>query len=237
MGWIEKERATPFDTAPIEGLTFLDGNMLAAKYQQEHVRGQKYPAISFPSELVRELADSSHEGGVVHIFSGLELKHKQSRDDAFEAAQTFAAEYDYTISKAGESGLRITNPDSGLGYEVVYDTESNQITDIRRFPEYAMELLDGLSRAALPKLYSGEKKGLDAIAPVKFFTPDAQWVWYASEYDGEDMFFGLVSGLEVELGYFSLAELEGIRGPLGLPIERDLYFKPTSLRKLNTHHS
>ena len=31
-----------------------------------------------------------------------------------------------------------------------------------------------------------------------------------------------VDGFEKELGYFSLRELESARGPLGLPIERDL---------------
>ena len=74
--------------------------------------------------------------------------------------------------------------------------------------------------------------GLEAIAPVKFFTPDSNWTWYASEFDGEDIFFGLVSGLEVELGYFSLKELQEVRGPLGLQIERDLYFEPRTLKEL-----
>jgi hypothetical protein len=31
--------------------------------------------------------------------------------------------------------------------------------------------------------------------------------------------------LESELGYFSLSELESVRGPFGLPIERDVYFR------------
>ncbi len=89
------------------------------------------------------------------------------------------------------------------------------------------ELLKGL-----PRLYSQEEKGLAALARVKFFTPDSNWTWYASEFDGEDVFFGLVVGHEAELGYFSLAEIKGIRGYLGLPVERDLYFRPTSLREL-----
>ena len=50
----------------------------------------------------------------------------------------------------------------------------------------------------LPDLYSGEEYGLEAKALVKFFTPDSNWTWYASEFDGEDIFFGLVSGFEVE---------------------------------------
>jgi hypothetical protein len=60
--------------------------------------------------------------------------------------------------------------------------------------------------------------------------------WYASEFDGEDTFFGLVSGFEVEYGYFSLKELDEARGPMGLPIERDLQFEPKTLRELEEYH-
>jgi len=54
--------------------------------------------------------------------------------------------------------------------------------------------------------------------------------------DGDDTFFGLVAGHEIELGYFSLCELEEAKGPLGLPIERDLYFKPKTLKELKELH-
>ena len=37
-------------------------------------------------------------------------------------------------------------------------------------------------------------------------------------------FFGFVEGLENEWGYFSLAELEKVRGPFGWRIERDVHF-------------
>lgn len=89
----------------------------------------------------------------------------------------------------------------------------------------------------LPPLYANEDKPLaEAIAYVKFFMPDGGWTWYASEYDREDVFFGLVNGYELELGYFSLSELQTIRGVLGLPVERDLHFKPTSLQALMDRH-
>ena len=45
-------------------------------------------------------------------------------------------------------------------------------------------------------------------------------------------FFGLVEGHVKELGYFHLSELEEVRGPMGLAIERDLWFKPTPLEKI-----
>lgn len=81
-----------------------------------------------------------------------------------------------------------------------------------------------------------EERGADALAQVKFFTPDSDWTWYASEFDGEDIFFGLISGFEVEYGCFSLKELQETRGPLGLLIERDLHFEPKSLGELEEWH-
>jgi hypothetical protein len=38
--------------------------------------------------------------------------------------------------------------------------------------------------------------------------------------------------MESEWGYFVLSELQAAKGPLGLPIERDLYFKPTPMSRL-----
>ena len=97
-----------------------------------------------------------------------------------------------------------------------------------------MMLLTKKNRADLPALYSQEETvPEEQIAVVKFFTPDAQWTWYATEFDSETgMFFGLVDGLEKELGYFSLAELQSARGPLGLPIERDMYWTPVKLSEV-----
>ena len=104
-------------------------------------------------------------------------------------------------------------------------------------PPTGDNLLDPESREKLPPLYSGEEQGLDAIAQVKFFSPDAQWTWFAVSASqdpdtGDVQFFGLVHGFERELGYFWLSELESVRGPLGLPVERDLYWTPVPLADL-----
>ena len=99
-----------------------------------------------------------------------------------------------------------------------------------------MELLPKGVREALPELYANEELGLAAQALVKFFTPDSSWTWYASEYDGNDIFFGLVIGFVPEFGYFSLSELESVRGPLGLPVERDVNFEPRPLKELRDHY-
>ena len=96
-----------------------------------------------------------------------------------------------------------------------------------------MKLLTKELEAKLPPLYSQDGKGYEAIALAKFFTPDSNWSWYVTEYDPvERVCFGLVEGFEKELGYFSLDELESIKGPLGLAIERDIYFEPTKLQDL-----
>lgn len=76
----------------------------------------------------------------------------------------------------------------------------------------------------------------DPEARVKWFTPWTNWTWYAVEYDGEDRCFGLVSGFEVELGYFLLSELASVRGPGGLRIERDEHFVPARVSVLRQRH-
>lgn len=92
-----------------------------------------------------------------------------------------------------------------------------------------MKLLTKEIEKKLPALYSQEEVK-DPMVMVKFFTPWGNWTWYATEYNPEDrLFFGKVVGIETELGYFSLEELESIKGPWGLSIERDLSFTPKPL--------
>ena len=83
----------------------------------------------------------------------------------------------------------------------------------------------------LPPLYSQERNP-DPLVHAKFFTPWSYWTWYAIEFDGEDVLFGWVEGQDKELGYFSLSELEQVRGPCGLEIEQDLYFRPVPLSQI-----
>ena len=93
-------------------------------------------------------------------------------------------------------------------------------------PDAAHDLLPDEIAASLPPLYATQNES-DPIARVKWFTPDSSWTWYVCEYDPtERLCFGLVIGHERELGYFSLDELLAVRGPLGLRIERDLYWEP-----------
>jgi hypothetical protein len=98
-----------------------------------------------------------------------------------------------------------------------------------------MQLLTQELRKKLPALGATEKID-DPTIQAKFFTPDSNWTWFATEFDQKDTFFGAVSGFEFELGYFSLSELQQTRGPMGLPIERDLHFTPTPLSKIRKQY-
>lgn len=96
-----------------------------------------------------------------------------------------------------------------------------------------MKLITKTLAKQIPALYAQDGKGKDATAFVKLFTPDANWTWFITEMDPETgECFGLVDGHERELGYFSLTELEALRGPLGLPVERDLHFSPKPLSQV-----
>ena len=74
-----------------------------------------------------------------------------------------------------------------------------------------MKLLTKQLKGKFPRLYATEKTPPEEkVVIAKFFTPWTNWTWYAVEKDSDDTFFGL--------------ELESIKGPFGLTIERDLYF-------------
>lgn len=74
-----------------------------------------------------------------------------------------------------------------------------------------------------------ERPDFDPPPVVKLFTPDAGATWLLTEIDpgDETRCFGLCDlGLGCpEMGWASLPEIEALRGPLGLPVERDLYFR------------
>jgi hypothetical protein len=88
----------------------------------------------------------------------------------------------------------------------------------------------------LPKLYATEKKKPEEVSIiVKFFCPWNSWSWLVTEGEkqGDDfLFFGYVKGNFPELEYFSLKELESVRGHLGLKIERDMHYEGHKLSEV-----
>ncbi len=99
MGWIEKERPTPFDNQPIPGLMFLDGDQIARRTGRDWSAGQKYPVVQFPSGVVCDLWESSSPNaiGIVHIFGGMDMPLADSSDTAFERATDIAEACGYGV--------------------------------------------------------------------------------------------------------------------------------------------
>lgn len=243
MSWIEKGKPSGFDDKPIEGLRFLNGDTISGILHAPELEGKKCPVIMFPSGEECQLWEHNDpNNATVHIFGELDLSLFDTCDTAFAAAQNIADQVGYLAFRRSEQELEVFGHDTDEHVRIVYDPQHSRIGDIvfvrdEVFHERPpMELLPTAIRARLPELYSNEHIGLEALAQVKFFTPDSNWTWYASEFDGEDIFFGLVDGFEIELGYFSLSELQDTRGPLGLPIERDIHFEPKTLRALQAMH-
>lgn len=251
MPWYEKKQHIPLDETPIEGLSYLDGDLLALYLAQEAnphaifakswTEGMELPLITFPSGLEFHIWEGKNSPRV-HLFGVMDLALYATRDQTLAHIDQIAEQAGYLIRPKGDEQLEVMGQDADEQFIITYDNGKGVIMDVTRSPkmEYrnapSHPLLTEEIKAKLLPLYGGEEQGLKAQAQVKFFTPDSGWTWYASEFDGQDTFFGLVAGFEVELGYFSLSELGQIRGKLGLPIERDLHFEPTSLAELKRQH-
>jgi len=101
----------------------------------------------------------------------------------------------------------------------------------RRFPRTEALIPDELRDRLIENGRTAEvQDGFDPFPVVKLFTPDASATWLITEAypeGGDIRLFGLMDpGLgDPALGYAMLSEIEDIRGKLGLPVERDLYFK------------
>lgn len=89
-----------------------------------------------------------------------------------------------------------------------------------------MELMTEAQRGTL--LDNGARRGEDHWPVVKLFNPCGAGTWLLTEIDPErpEVAFGLcdLGQGAPELGSVSLAELGRVRNPLGLGLERDLYF-------------
>lgn len=85
----------------------------------------------------------------------------------------------------------------------------------------------------IPNLYETENEE-EKICYVKLFLPSSNWTWYIIEIDKSDnnTCYALVDGFEQELGYFTIRELENLKGLFGLKVELDTSFNTTKLSKI-----
>ena len=100
-----------------------------------------------------------------------------------------------------------------------------------------MKLLTEEIKKQLPKLYATENIPLkDKEIVCKFFNPCGIGTWLVVEGQQEEddfIFWGLATIHEQEWGYFSLNELEALKLPFGLKIERDIHFTKSKAEKFS----
>lgn len=235
MVWQEQEQLKYYTKDSLEGFFCLHGDVMAKQYRQERLKGKSYPTIAFPSGVICEITTPRTDNPKIHLFGKVELPVNVSREMLISHVVVASIDDPNLVYQpVNESTIAVGNRVSKRGYRITL--REDHITDISLYPYGVMELLPGHLRAVLPPIRTTDGKGWQAVAPLKIFTPDGNWTWYPTEFDGEDTFFGLVIGFEAELGYFSLNELESVRGLFGLPLERDLHYTPITLERALTSH-
>jgi len=95
-----------------------------------------------------------------------------------------------------------------------------------------MKLMTKAIEKKVPALYAQEHVK-DPTVHAKFFNPCGAQTWYLLERDGDTCFGYVDLGHGgAELGYFSLSELQDIKLPFGLKIERDRWWDATPLSRV-----
>lgn len=91
-----------------------------------------------------------------------------------------------------------------------------------------MKLITKAIEKAIEKhpLYSTDGQTKKKVI-CKFFNPCGLGTWLVFEGErrpnGDWLFFGLVDLYDKEMGYFTLSQLQSVKLPFGLTIERDKY--------------
>lgn len=132
MGWIEKEKPTMFDDMPIQGLQFLDGDVLAAWFKKDWTKGYKIAQIEFPSGVACELWETgvAENLAIVHLFGEMDLPLADDRDRAFQRAYSVAEECGYWVEKRGEDAMFVSEMWGASKYVVRYDNELRVMVDV-----------------------------------------------------------------------------------------------------------
>lgn len=80
--------------------------------------------------------------------------------------------------------------------------------------------------------YTGNKEAKDIFIVAKLFNPCGGQTWYLYEKEDEDIYMAFVNLGDAEMaecGRISMSELESIRLPFGMSIERDRSFTPLKM--------
>jgi hypothetical protein len=83
----------------------------------------------------------------------------------------------------------------------------------------------------LPLIIGRDVPDEKVLCKVKLFNPTGSETWWIASYDPvEQIAWGAAQAPHLEVGTIYMPELVAIRGQFGLPIERDIYWRPKNLR-------
>lgn len=128
MSWYRKEAITPVDNQPIEGLFFLYGTIFAQLTGYSWASELKSPQIKFPSGLERSLFAS--ECPLIQLFASLDLPLFETRDEAYITAMEWNEDGSFSVFKRGDNQLELWDHDTETIYQVSYNNQTGQVSDI-----------------------------------------------------------------------------------------------------------
>ena len=91
-----------------------------------------------------------------------------------------------------------------------------------------MELLTQEDKRQVPRLEM-TMGSLDPMVRVLFHMPMLDWTWYVIEYNGKNEVFALEERERTKWGFYNLDELQDLRGPFGLRVQRAQKYLPMPL--------
>lgn len=108
---------------------------------------------------------------------------------------------------------------------------------VRPVYSLAVDLLTDDLKKALPPLGSDFDLPFEAmVVRARFVDPIGGWSWYPIQFDGADLFFGIVASSNLAFaGQFTLRELEALGDPEDpgrRTIQHDDSFQPVEVREL-----
>lgn len=127
-----KFKISIFDIDLVDGICFLDGDLLARQIGYLDAKGHKYPSLEFENRYYLLELDRAHCPNLIklHLFRNMYLPVRTTCIQAYRFAYQIAKKYDYTVETRMNNQLEIR----GFRHEhflVSYDNTIPQISDIK----------------------------------------------------------------------------------------------------------
>src|SRR5258708_3802515 len=129
MAWFKKEHSTRFDSLPISGLYFLDGDRVSAS--MPWAKDQRRPVIAFPSGALCDLArHPDPENTTVHIAGALHVPLYGAIDEALVIARVVGKQHGYDVEQHTDQTFAVSI-DGDEQIHLLYDATTKRLSDVQ----------------------------------------------------------------------------------------------------------